>query len=57
MADLFYEDETYKDLDVSLVAGIDDNGLIGRFFDEFAVLRPRSDQVDLGDAVHKGLRI
>jgi len=55
MADLYYEDETYKELDVSLVAGIDDNGLIGRFFDGFAVGKPRSDQVDLGDTVNKGL--
>jgi phenol 2-monooxygenase len=40
---------------VTLVAGIDDYGLIGRFFDEFAVGRPRSDQSDLGNIVKNGL--
>ena len=55
MADLFHEDETYKELDVSLVAGIDDNGLIGRFFDEFVVGKPKSDQFDLGDTVNTRL--
>ncbi len=51
----FIEDETYKVLDVSLVAGIDDNGLIGRFFDGFAVGKSRSGQFDLADVVNQGL--
>lgn len=51
----FIEDETYEELDVSLAAGIDDYGLIGRFFDEFAVGRPRSDRSDLGNIVKNGL--
>jgi phenol 2-monooxygenase len=42
--------------DVSLVTGIDEHGLIGRFFDGFAVGRPRSDQFDLEDIVKKGLK-
>ena len=43
--------------DVSLVAGIDEYELLGRFFDGFAVGRPRSDQFDLEDIVNKGLKI
>ncbi len=39
---------------MSLVAGIDDYGLIGRFFDEFAVGRPGSDQSDLGNIKRTG---
>jgi phenol 2-monooxygenase len=42
--------------DVSLVTGIDDSALVGRFFDGFALGRPRSDQFDLEDIVKKGLK-
>ncbi|KAE9365138.1 putative phenol 2-monooxygenase [Stipitochalara longipes BDJ] len=41
---------------VSLVVGIDDFEVIGKFFDGFAVGRPRSDQFDLEDIVKKGLK-
>jgi phenol 2-monooxygenase len=47
---------TDKYKDVSLVTGLDDHELIGRFFDGFAVGRPRSDQFDLEDIVKKGLK-
>ena len=41
---------------MSLVAGLEEHELIGRFFDGFAVGRPRSDQFDLEDIVKKGLK-
>jgi len=44
------------DLDVSLVTDIDDYDMIGRFFDGFAVGRPKSYQFDLEDIIQKGLK-
>jgi phenol 2-monooxygenase len=40
---------------VSLVAGLEEHELIGRFFDGFAAGRPRSDQFDREDIVKEGL--
>jgi phenol 2-monooxygenase (NADPH) len=50
------ECETNNREDVSLVAGLDEQDLVGRFFDGFAVGRPRSDQFDLEDIVKKGVK-
>jgi phenol 2-monooxygenase len=42
--------------DVSLIVGLDDVEVVGKFFDGFAVGRPRSDQFDLEDIVKNGLK-
>ncbi len=42
--------------DVSLVVGLDEFEVVGRFFDGFAVGRPRSDQSDLEEIVTKELK-
>lgn len=49
------ENRTDSCIDVSLVTAMDEHELIGKFFDGFAVGRPRSDQFDLEDIVKKGL--
>ena len=42
--------------DISLVVGLDEFEVVGKFFDGFAVGRPRSDQFDLEDIVKNGLK-
>ena len=52
----YFDERTDDCIDVSLVIGIEDFEVIGKFFDGFAVGRPRSDQFDLEDIVKKGVK-